>query len=220
MKKIRVYLADDHLILRDGLRRIFESEARYEIIGESGDGKEALEEIEQLKPDISIIDISLPSMIGIEIVRQLKKYYPDLKIIILTRHENRAYVEQTLKYGVNGYVLKDAAVDDLLHAVETVLGGNIYLSPRITKNLVHDFFSGANRAPSGDDYNLPNRITPRERQILKLLAEGRNNREIAELLHIALKTVKVHRANLMKKLDAHNLADLIKYAVQTDLIES
>ncbi|HSV97022.1 MAG TPA: response regulator transcription factor [Spirochaetota bacterium] len=219
MNKTKIFLADDHAILREGLRYILGSVTGYEIVGESGDGREALGMIEKLKPDIAIVDISMPGMTGIEIARQVRKYTPSVSIIILSRHDNEEYVNELLKLGVNGYVLKDNAGDDLLRAVAEVSKGNIYLSPRITRKIVTDYLApGAREAARRPDSQFT-ALSTREREILKLIAEGRSNAEIASTLWISDKTVKVHRSNMMKKLDLHKVADLVKYAVKSGLVE-
>jgi DNA-binding NarL/FixJ family response regulator len=219
MNKTKIFLADDHAILREGLRYILGSVTGYEVVGESGDGREALAMIEKLKPDIAIIDISMPGMTGVEIARQVKKYTRTVRIIILSRHDNEEYVNELLKLGVNGYVLKDNAGDDLLRAVAEVSNGNIYLSPRITRKIVTDYLSPGVREASGRPDSQFTTLSTREREILKLIAEGRSNAEIASTLWISDKTVKVHRSNIMKKLDIHKVADLVKYAVKSGLVE-
>jgi DNA-binding NarL/FixJ family response regulator len=219
MNKTKIFLADDHAILREGLRYILGSVTGYEVVGESGDGREALGMIEKLKPDIAIIDISMPGMTGVEIARQVKKYTRTVRIIILSRHDNEEYVNELLKLGVNGYVLKDNAGDDLLRAVAEVSKGNIYLSPRITRKIVTDYLSPNVRETAGRPDSQFTALSTREREILKLIAEGRSNAEIASTLWISDKTVKVHRSNIMKKLDIHKVADLVKYAVKSGLVE-
>lgn len=219
MNKTRIFLADDHAILREGLRYILGSVPGYEVTSESGDGREALGMIEKLKPDIAIIDISMPGMTGIEISRQIKKYVPETRVIILSRHDNEEYVSELLRLGVNGYVLKDNAGDDLLRAVAEVAKGNIYLSPRITRKIVTDYIAPGQREGAGRHDSQFTALSIREREILKLVAEGRSNAEIASTLWISDKTVKVHRSNIMKKLGIHKVADLVKYAVKNGLVE-
>ena len=219
MNKTRIFLADDHAILREGLRHILGTVPGYEVVGESGDGREALGMIEKLKPEIAIIDISMPGMTGIELSRRLKRYVPKTRVIILSRHDNEEYVDELLRLGVNGYVLKDNAGDDLLRAVAEVVRGNIYLSPRIMKSVVTDFISPARKEGAGKADSQFTALSAREREILKLVAEGRSNAQIASTLWISDKTVKAHRANIMKKLGIHKVADLVKYAVKSGLVE-
>lgn len=219
-KPVRIFLADDHTILREGLKHILTTLPDCEVVGEAGDGQQALEAIEQLKPDIAVMDISMPVTTGIEVTRKLRRYHPDIKIIVLSRHDNEEYVYQLLKYGIHGYIVKEEAGDDLLRAVEAVLKGETYLSPRIAKKVMSDFRAGSrkeNDAPIAQQFSV---LTNREREILKLIAEGMSNEEIAKALWISPRTAKVHRANIMKKLDVHKVADLVKYAIKAGLVEA
>ncbi len=213
-KKIRIYLADDHRILREGLKMILKTHSPFEIIGEAGEGVKALEEIETLKPDLAILDISMPGMTGIEVSRHILKKDKRIKIIILSRHDNEEYVKQTLKYGVHGYVLKDDAGEDLLQAVESVMGGKTYLSPRISSR-----FADNHELPSSSKTEALPELTNREREIVKLIAEGNSNEQIAKVLHISPSTAKAHRANTMKKLGLHKAADIVKYAIKEGILE-
>jgi DNA-binding NarL/FixJ family response regulator len=194
---------------------ILKTQASFEIIGESGDGVNALEEIENLKPDLAILDISMPGMTGIEICRNILKKDKRIRIIILSRHDNEEYVKKALKYGVHGYVLKDDAGDDLLKAVDSVLIGKSYLSPRISNRLVDT--QDLTRRESEVNLTV---LTNREREIVKLVAEGNSNEKIAKILHISPSTAKGHRANVMKKLNLHKAADLVKYAIKEGILES
>ncbi|MCB1324352.1 MAG: response regulator transcription factor [Spirochaetales bacterium] len=215
-KQTRVYLADDHRILREGVRHILSEISGCEVVGEAGDGRQALQEIEEIKPDVAVLDISMPNLTGIEISRQLRRYHPEIKIIILSRHDNEEYIEQLLKHGVDGYVLKDDAGDDLLRAVEAVVKGEKYLSPRIASKVVRDLQRPA-RTPAADSPFVL--LTNREREILKLIAEGKTNEEIARALWISPRTAKAHRANIMKKLDVHKVTELVRYAIRSGLVE-
>ncbi|HOS41931.1 MAG TPA: response regulator transcription factor [Spirochaetota bacterium] len=215
--RTRIFLADDHAILREGLRHIISSVPEYEVVGEAGDGKEALEMIEKLRPDVAVLDISMPLMTGIEVSRQVRKYWPEMKIIILSRHDNEEYIEQLIKYGVHAYILKDSAGADLLKAIAEVLRGNVFLSPAIMTKIVSGIAPG--KSVRADD-TLFGTLTEREIQVLKLIAEGKSTGEIAGLLRISDKTVKVHRTNIMAKLGAHKVADLVRYAVRQGLIDT
>jgi len=217
MKKIRIFIVDDHTILREGLCAIIRSVPDYEVIDESGDGREALEKIEILKPDVVILDISLPSMTGVEVARQLRKYYPEIRIIILSQYDNDEYVANLMQYGVHGYLLKNDTGHDLIRAISEVMKGNIYLSPEITKKMVNNFV--ANRQQENQQVNnMTVRLTHRELEILKLIAEGKSNRQIASLLFISGRTVNVHRSNIMKKLDINKVTDLVIYAMKNGLV--
>jgi len=194
---------------------ILKTQTSFEIIGESGDGVHALEEIENLKPDLAILDISMPGMTGIEICRNILKKDKRIRIIILSRHDNEEYVKKALKYGVHGYVLKDDAGDDLLKAVDSVLIGKSYLSPRISNRLVDT--QDLTRQESENTLTV---LTNREREIVKLVAEGNSNEKIAKILHISSNTSKSNRANVIKKLNLHKAADLVKYAIKEGILES
>ncbi len=218
MNNIKIFLADDHTMVREGLKYILSNQDGFKVIGESGDGREALTKIEKLKPDVAVIDISLPSMTGIEITRQLKKYQPGIKIIILTRHNNEEYLFELLKYNIDSYILKDNASDELIHAINEVTVGNAYFSSRITKTIVKNYseMKKDNIKKSDKSDHL---LSPREKEILKMIAEGMTNKEISSVLFISEYTVKAHKTNIMKKLDVHKTNGLIKYAIKTGLIE-
>lgn len=222
MKDLTVYLADDHAILREGLKHILEGAGYLKIVGEAGDGQQAILEIEQMNPDLVILDISLPKMTGIEMSRRLRKYRPDIKILILSRHDNEEYIEQLLKIGIHAYVLKDDAGDDLLRAIEAISRNQTYLSSGITARVVAGFASDAtDKMETNDDSSrIFDVLTNREREILKLIAEGHSTEQIAKSLWISPSTVKVHRQNIMKKLDLHKVADLVKYAIRAGLVET
>lgn len=217
--EVKLFLADDHTIFREGLKLIIEDVPNYSVTGEAGDGKEALDLIEKLKPDIAVLDISMPTMSGIDVVRYLKRYAPEIKIIILSRHDNEEYVKELLKAGVNGYVLKDDAGDDLLRAIEAVVKNNIYLSPGVATKVVSDYVSMEKTAACSGGEGQFELLTGREREILKLIAEGKSGLEIAECLRISPRTAKVHRANIMKKLDVHKSSELVIYAIKNNMIE-
>ncbi len=219
MKTVTIFIADDHSILRDGLKLILSSEPNYDIVGESGDGLETVQMVEKTRPDVLILDISLPTMSGIEVTRHLKKYVPETRIIILSRHDKEDYVNQLLKFGIGGYILKEDAGDDVIRAIEEVIKGNMFLSPRIATSLVTDYMA-AKKERRADMPQTPfGLLTPREREILKLIAEGNKSSEIGKTLRISPQTVKTHRANIMKKLNLHKTADLVHYAIKHGFIE-
>src|SRR4030042_123708 len=203
-KSIRIFLADDHLLVREGIKSIIIKSEDYVVIGEASDGRNALESIDRLKPDVAILDIAMPLMTGIEVARQLKKYSPDIKVIILSQYDDDEYIKELLLIGIDGYILKENASDDLIKAVEEVVKGNKYLSPQVTTKVVIGF----NPDHSGDRKDVVTRfeqLTKRETEILKLIAEGKTNREIASLLFISEHTVKAHRTNIMTKMGMKNL---------------
>jgi DNA-binding NarL/FixJ family response regulator len=219
---MKVFIVDDHAILREGLKLILAPVPDIQIIGEAGDGQSAIEQIDALKPDLILLDISLPGMTGIEIARNIRKYHPNAKIIILSRHDNEEYVQQLLKLGIHAYVLKDDAGEDLLRAIEAVKKQERYLSPRITNRLLLNLEHQGKRKKENDNPEeslVFSILTNREREILKLVGEGKSNEEIAKQLWIALRTVKVHRQNIMKKLNIHNVAELVKYAIKSGIVE-
>jgi DNA-binding NarL/FixJ family response regulator len=215
-KKVRIVLAEDHTILREGLRALLSADAKFEIVGEAADGRQAVRTVEKLGPDLVMMDLSMPRMTGMDAIREIKKRYPETKIIALTVHKTEEYLRTTLQAGANAYVLKDATRDELLMAIENVLQGKTYLSPGVSKKVIEGYLEGKESRLPSTTLGL---LSPREREILKLIAEGYKNKEIAVDLCISLKTVEKHRANLMKKLDLHNAAALTAYAIEQGLVE-
>jgi len=219
MSKIRIYIADDHAILRDGLKMILLHNDKFEIAGEAGDGEKALVEIEKLKPDIVILDISMPSMTGLEVTRQVKKYNKQIKVIVLSRHDNEIHVKQALQNGANGYILKDYAADELIRAITEVMNGNIYLSPNLMTSIITNIPGMLNKNPSKEINFDGSLLSNREKQVLKLICEDNTNKEIASILRISEQTVRGHRAKIMDKLGIHKSTELVKYAIKNGLIE-
>jgi two-component system response regulator NreC len=213
--KLRIVLADDHTILRAGLRALLTADPDFEVIGEAQDGREAVRCIEKLEPDLLLIDLSMPRMSGMEAIREIKKRYPATRIIALTVHKTEEYLLTTLQAGADGYVLKDATHDELVMAIKNVMGGKSYLSPGVSEKIIEGYLEGRERTRSSSAWET---LSQREREVLKLIAEGYKNKEIAEDLCISLKTVEKHRANLMKKLDLHNAAALTVYAMERGLV--
>ena len=212
---VRIVLADDHTILREGLRALLSADPDFEIIGEAGDGREAVRCVEKLEPDLLLMDLSMPRMSGMDAISEIKKRYPETKIIALTVHKTEEYLLTTLQAGVDGYVLKDATHDELVMAIHNVMAGKRYLSPGISEKVIEGYLEGKEDSLTASSWQ---KLSQREREVLKLIAEGYKNKEIAEDLCISLKTVEKHRANLMKKLDLHNAAVLTVYAVQKGLV--
>ena len=213
--KVRIVLADDHTILREGLRALLTADDEIVVVGEAQDGREAVRCVERLEPDLLLMDLSMPRMSGMDAIREIKKRYPDTRIIALTVHKTEEYLLTTLQAGADGYVLKDATHDELVMAIRTVMAGKSYLSPDVSEKVIEGYLVGkeSNRSLSAWET-----LSQREREVLKLIAEGYKNKEIAEDLCISLKTVEKHRANLMKKLDLHNAAALTVYAVEKGLV--
>ena len=215
MTKTRVLLAEDHTIVRKGLCALLDAEPSIEVIGEAQDGREALLKAEQLHPDIVLMDISMPGLNGLEATRQIKKRFPEVKVLILTVHSDEEYIRQILRAGASGYLVKQAAPNELISAIEAIQRGESYLSPSVSKKVVQEYVQHAAGAAEEDSYE---RLTDREREVLQLIAEGNSTRDIAELLHMSVKTAETHRARLMGKLDIHSTAELTQYAIRKGVI--
>jgi DNA-binding NarL/FixJ family response regulator len=214
---MRVLLADDHTLVRAGIRALLESLPDVEIVAEASDGRQALELLTAEKPDVALVDISMPSLNGLEVATRSAAASPRTRVVILSMHGDPAHVAQALRAGVAGYLLKDAAVDELPVLLRAVSRGETYLSPAISKQVVAGFLERSTDLSStgGDD-----RLTPRQREVLQLIAEGKSSKEIAQLLDISLKTVETHRAQIMDRLEIHDLAGLVRYAVRVGLVSS
>jgi len=208
-------LADDHGIVRRGLKSLLESQPGYTVIGEAADGLEALRLCGELSPDLLIIDISMPMMNGIEVAARAQKLDPPPGVIILSMHADESYIMRALGAGARGYLVKDATDEDLIPAVRAVASGKPFFSPAVTAVLMEDYVRQLRARGLSDSYHL---LTDREREVLQLLAEGRSNKEVATLLEVGLSTVETHRANLMQKLNLHNTAEIVLYAVRKGII--
>ena len=215
MKQINVVIVDDHTILRQGLRKLLEEDKKINVLGEAGDGREALEKVAVLSPDVVLMDISMSGMNGLEAIKQIKRRYPKVKVLVLSMHKNEEYIYQAFKSGAIGYIVKDSAAQDVVNAIKIVSRGESYLSPCISKIVIDDYI----RFLRQSDYNtLYESLTEREREIFQLLAEGKRNQEIAKTLHISIKTVETHRSHILKKLHLSNLAEIVKYAIEIGVI--
>lgn len=212
---IRVLLVDDHAILREGVHALLAREPDILVVGEAGDGQEALDLVDELRPDLVIMDIVMPRMSGLEATRRLKELHPDVRTLILSMYDDEEYVVQIIQAGARGYVLKRVVTEDLVRAIREVHAGGSFLYPPVAATLIGDYLrvTGGER-PAGDGEPL----SARERQVLKLIAEGNNNNRIAEVLGLSRKTVDTHRANAMRKLDLHDVTEVVKYALRTGLI--
>jgi two-component system response regulator NreC len=215
MEKIRILLVDDHTILRDSLRVLLEDEQDMLIVGEAEEGRTAVRLTCQLLPDVVLLDIALPLLGGLESLRQIKHACPNVRVLILTMHDNEEYIRQALAFGAMGYLLKDSSAHELIDAIHSVYRGETILSPAVTRLVIENYlrWGEVQKNTSNDG------LTPRESEVLQLIAEGYSNKQIAEILCISIKTVQAHRLNLMSKLDLHNRADLIKYAIQRKIID-
>jgi NarL family two-component system response regulator LiaR len=222
--KIRVLLVDDHAILREGIRFLLTSSGEVDVVGEAGDGIEALELVENLQPDAVLMDISMPRMNGIEATKELKKRQPNLPVLILSMYDSDEYVVPILKAGAAGYVLKRAAAQDLVSALKAVVSGQVILDPTVAQMVMANLSeAGSQTTPASrerDEAAVQSlvHLTEREREVLTLIATGLTNQEIADKLYISIKTVQAHRANLMEKLDLHAAVDLTKFAIRSGLI--
>jgi two-component system response regulator NreC len=212
---IRILLADDHTILREGIRALLGDEPDMAVVGEADNGRWAVEQARTLKPDVVLMDIAMPLLNGLEATRQIRREQPDTHVLILTMHQNEEYVPQVLDAGASGYVLKHAAGHELVAAIRAVAQGDAYFSPEIARTLVDAYVGRRAAEPTPTAYD---ELTDREREILQLVAEGYTNREIAAMLSISIKTVKTHRLHLMHKLQLHDRGELIKYAIQKGII--
>jgi DNA-binding NarL/FixJ family response regulator len=215
MKKIRVLLADDHTLMRRGLRLIVEQQPDLVVVGEAEDGRQAVALAASLKPDVAVLDIGMPNLNGIEAAKQIAEGESGAAVVILSMHSDETYILRALKAGARGYLLKDSAESDVARAIRSVAEGKSFFSPAVSKVLLEDYVKKLQRTGSEDSYDL---LTPREREILQLIAEGKSNKEVANLLHLSVYTVETHRANLMEKLKLKSVPELILYAVRKGII--
>ena len=214
--KIRVLLADDHTILRAGVRMMLNAQPDIEVVGEASDGRQAITEAQRLLPDVILMDITMPDLNGIEATRQVKRLLPEIKVLVLTMHENEEYLFQVLRAGASGYMLKEAADTELISAIRIITNGSFYLSSSAQSMMVGYYLQ---RVRSGEERDSYSELTEREREILKHVAEGYTNNQIAERLFISPKTVDTHRTHIMDKLNLHSRAELVKYAMRRGLLE-
>jgi len=214
MSKTKVLVVDDHAMFRQGIRALLEGCEDVEIVGEATEGREAIEKVLQLAPQVVLMDIAMPVMGGLEATRRIQKESPNTKVLVLTQYEDSEYILSLLRAGAKGYISKTATASELISAIRTVHQGESYLYPSATTTLIEEYLTRV-----GGEKNEYERLTDREREILQLVAEGRTNREIADRLFISIKTVLRHRTNVMEKLGFHNRTELIKYAISKGLIE-
>ena len=215
MKNIRILLADDHTVVRKGLRLLLESHSGFQVIADAADGREAVALAVQHTPDVVVMDVAMPILNGIEAARQISARLPETAIVFLSMHSDESYVLRALKAGARGYLLKDSAEHDLVSAVIAVSEGKAFFSPAISKMLVEDYMRQMRERKVEDSFEL---LTTREREVLQLLAEGKNNKEVAAILNLSLYTVETHRGNILQKLNLHSGAELILYAIRKGVI--
>jgi len=216
MSKVRVLVADDHTIVREGICLMLKAQPDLEVVGEAADGREAIAKARQLVPDIVIMDLTMPELDGLEATRQIKQTHPQVQVLALTIHESDEYFFRVLQAGASGYVLKRAAADDLIAAVHAVARGDVFLYPSVAKKLVADYLG---RVGAGNEKDSYDKLTAREREVLTLIAEGHSNREIADKLTLSLSTVQTHYTHIMEKLNLQSRAEMIKYAIRRGLID-
>ena len=213
MAPLRILLADDHIMVRQGLRKVLEERPEWQVVAEAGDGHEAVRLAELHKPNVAVLDVAMPLLNGIEATRRIAKRVPHTRILVLSMYSDEAYVTQMMKAGATGYLLKDSAGVDLLEAVQSVAQGKSYFSPAVARLMLDDY--ARQRGTEDDRYES---LSDREREIFQLIAEGKANKEIAALLFISLSTVETHRARIMEKLDLHSAAEIVLYAVRRGVI--
>jgi DNA-binding NarL/FixJ family response regulator len=215
MKTIGVLLADDHTLIRAGLRMVVEAQPDLSVVAEANNGREAVAMAQELKPDVVVMDIGMPSLNGIEAAREIRKTLPDTQIVMLSMHSDEGYVLRALNAGAKAYLLKDSAEADLAQAIRAAAAGKSFFSPAVGRVLLEDYLRKLQRTGAEDCYEL---LSPREREILQLVAEGKSSKEIATLLNLSVYTVETHRAHLMQKLNLHGIPELILYAVRKGII--
>jgi DNA-binding NarL/FixJ family response regulator len=215
MRKTRILLADDHKLMRSGLKALIEQQPDLTVVGEADDGRQAVALAISLKPDLLVMDIGMPNLNGIEAAHQITQANPATAIVILSMHSDESYVLRALKAGAKGYLLKDSAESDLIRAMHAVAGGKSFFSPAVSKVLLDDYVRKLQRSGAEDAYDL---LTPREREILQLIAEGKSNKDVANLLNLSVYTVETHRSNIMEKLNLRGIPELILYAVRKGII--
>lgn len=214
-KAITIFLSDDHTIVRQGLAKLLEGDPHFKIVGEAKDGREAVRKVEEVKPDVILMDIAMPLLNGIEATRLIKKISPMSKVIILSMHSHDHYIRELLSLGASGYLLKDSDGRDIMNAIHAAVKGNTYLSPSISRRVIDDYVSLKKSSPQEDLYA---RLSNREREVFQMIAEGRSTREISDILCVSPSTVKTHRTNIMEKLNMTNMSQLIQFAIQLGLV--
>ena len=215
MKKVRILLADDHTVMRAGLRALLERQPNLEVVGEAGDGRQTVELASSHVPDVVVLDIAMPNLNGVEATRRMVSKQPTISVVILSMYSDESYVMRALEAGARAYLLKDSAVTDLIRAIEAVSQGKSFFSPKISRILAEEYVHALKQKGVADSYEL---LTPREREILQLLAEGKTNKEVATSLNISVYTAETHRGNILQKLNLHSSAELVLYAVRKGII--
>ena len=216
-KVVTVLLADDHTIVLQGLAKLLEGEPNIRVVGEAHNGREAVNKVEELKPDVIVMDIAMPILNGIEATRQIKKIRPQSKVIILSMHSHDRFINELFSLGASGYLLKDSTGQDIIRAIQAAVRGDTYLSPSISRRVIENYVSlKKNKSSQEERYS---QLSNREREVFQMIAEGRSTKEIADILFVSQSTVKTHRANIMEKLQIENLSQLIQLAISLNLVE-
>jgi DNA-binding NarL/FixJ family response regulator len=213
--RYRIILADDHVMVRRGLKRLLTDSADMEVVAEAGDGLELLKALQKTRADLIVLDLSMPNLRGLEAISEIKRLYPDSKVLILTMHKESAYLYRSLSAGADGYLLKEEAEDELFAAIDSIRGDKVYISPGLAQYSIRDLVNSRSKEK---DLQLTERLTLREREILKLVAENKSNKEIAQLLSLSVRTVETHRYNIMSKLKIKGTAALVQYAMRKEYL--
>jgi two-component system response regulator NreC len=216
LNKLRVLLADDHAVIREGLKSLVNAQPDMHVVGEAENGRVALQRASEVQPDVVVMDVSMPELNGIEATGRLKQTSPQVKVLVLTVHEDKGYLRQLLKAGASGYVLKRAVAQELIHAIRTIAAGGVYLDPALAGKVVGSYI----RKRSVEDELLNTDLSPRETEVLSLVAWGYSNKEIANKLEISIRTVETYKARLMEKLDLHSRADMVRYALHQGWLQN
>lgn len=213
---ITIFLADDHTIVRQGLAKLLEAEPDLRVIGEAQNGREAVKKVQGLKPDLVIMDIAMPLLNGIEATRQIKKFSPQTKIIILSMHSHDRYISELISIGASGYLLKDSTGGEIVKAISAAMKGGVYLSPSISRRVIEDYLTLKKKSSREDLYTI---LSNREREVFQMIAEGHSTKEISSILFISPSTVKTHRSNIMEKLQINNISQLIQFAIRLGIVD-
>jgi DNA-binding NarL/FixJ family response regulator len=216
---LRVLVADDHEVVRKGLRTILEEQPGWQVSGEASDGREAVDKVRTLKPDVTVVDVGMPGLNGLEATRQMLRNDPETKVLILTMHESDPLIREVLDAGARGYLLKSDAGKDLVSAVEAIRRNKTYFTARVAQMVLDGYLDKKPRQPVDNDVPA-SRLTPRQREIVQLLAEGKSSKEVAVALNLSVKTAETHRANIMRRLNCHSVSELVRYAIRNNIIDA
>jgi len=220
MGNLRVVVADDHEVVRKGLRSILEEQPGWEVTGEASDGREAVDNVKSLRPDVSVVDVGMPGLNGLEATRQMLRNDPQTRVLILTMHESDPLIREVLDAGARGYLLKSDASRDLVSAVDAIRKNKTYFTARVAQMVLDGYLDKKPRAAAVESDVPTSRLTPRQREIVQLLAEGKSSKEVAVALGLSVKTAETHRANIMRRLNCHSVSELVRYAIRNNIIQA